>query len=642
MNKDLYKTHFYQFCIDKDNKDFDKNNDYLILNDIPANYDIPTNLQGYKNIRFEVFNKELKKGDIPNGVIKLCFGKDFLQKLEKGVIPDSVKYLEINADFNLYNNKENLYIPSTVKTLVINTRYMYYGLSDIKIKTSENTIPSGIIPYGVEKLYIYKDIGLEEGSIPDSVHTLHIDYIYNFTANYNKVIPKSVINLSLKTINSIRPNCLHDTIKKLEIGFLNYHIDLIKGFIPNNVIELVFGEMFNSKLLHGSIPLSVKKITFGDSFNRDILPGVLPNNLNTLIFGNLFNRPLYRKSIPDNLEYLIFGNNYNQPFDNNIIPKNLKSIIFGKGYNQKILKNILPHGLKKLVFDTQFNQKITEGVIPNTVEYLIFGYYFNQPLEINSIPHSVKHLEFEGLFNHPIDNILPPDLKYLKFRYFNQSLSNLVLPRKLTHLILGYSFSGILNPGDLPESLIHLELSNKYDDIIGFHKPFIHYINPNTENIYPIYIDVNRLVKADKYLPDNIIPKNIRYLKIGENFSHYINYNTLNNLIHIVVQGTNKDIISHNLPSDCIMGISYSSSHRGSLKRYEIYKFIYYFNNVSYKIYQDDIDIFNKDYIENYLQTKEKRNKLFQELIETIYDPIRLNKLASIYNISFTSLMDNY
>ena len=59
------------------------------------------------------FNQELKEGDIPNSATDLTFGTCFNQELKKGDIPNSVTHLTFGHDFN----QELNILPSGLKSL---------------------------------------------------------------------------------------------------------------------------------------------------------------------------------------------------------------------------------------------------------------------------------------------------------------------------------------------------------------------------------------------------------------------------------------------------------------------------------------------------------------------------------------------
>src|SRR5436853_1510 len=112
------------------------------------------------------------------------------------------------------------------------------------------------------------------------------------------------------------------------------------------------------------------------------------------------------------------------------------------------------------------------------INQLIFSNYFNQPLTQNVLPNSLTQLTFGYNFNQPITkDVLTNSLTQLTFGYrFNQPLIKDVLPNNLTQLTFGSYFNQPLTKDVLPNSLTQLT----FDKISFFNEPLTKDILPNS------------------------------------------------------------------------------------------------------------------------------------------------------------------
>ncbi len=172
--------------------------------------------------------------------------------------------------------------------------------------------------------------------------------------------------------------------------------------IPDDTIELFFGDSFNKKISPGVIPESVKTLIFGHSFNQNVEVGVIPKNVINLTFGRFFNKKLEKDVIPKNVINLTFGYSFNQELVEGVIPASVKNLTFGLDFNQVLKVGDIPYGVTHLTFSEKFDQELKTDVIPASVTHLTFGLMFDQKLKVGDIPASVTHLTFGRRFNEPL------------------------------------------------------------------------------------------------------------------------------------------------------------------------------------------------------------------------------------------------
>ncbi len=624
MKKDIYKAFLYQHLIDKGTEvkkvgvDYD---DSILLSDIPFKKN-SINYCDFKRIIFRKdFQRVIEEGDIPFGITHVVFDRDYIKPLKKGAIPNSVVELTLTGNFSVYDSPKNCFIPPSVKKLTIKCNGTVCAFCpDI------HTIPNGLIPNTVKELIIETEVYLRENSIPYGVKVLSIKRLENYLYEGKRVIPNSVVNLTIKNIIiPVKPDYLpQNCIKKITLNYIEKNETLVPGFIPKGVIDIVFGDLFNIDLVIGSIPKSAISVSFGGRFDKILKGGVLSIGLKKIKFGHQFNQKLLPNIIPHTVEDIVFGDMFDKPLGKGVIPRNAKSVVFGNNFSQYLDEGTFPYGLKKLIFGFRYNNEIVKGLIPPTVEYLSFGFNFDKIIEKGVIPESVIYVIFNGLFEQSIEGIFPVNLKYLKFELFKGTIKGGILPPNLTHLILGKTYDEELVPGDLHDSLIYIDFGDSFRN-----RPQGTIIGPDMENTE---------------LPNGIIPSSVIYLSIGNYFSKKINFNTLPNLSHLLIDKSSCEFVlprgDKNISSyDFYVGVVGNNNFFSTRSDYTaIY---YYINNIKIKIENGDIAKFNM-YMSNITENDLKGNIILQELSQKVLAPERLMKLSKKYGISFMEILDLY
>ncbi|KAF2077519.1 hypothetical protein CYY_001137 [Polysphondylium violaceum] len=250
----------------------------------------PENLLDLELLDFELPFTTRKM--IPNKVVNLTLGCSFIQPLEIGDLPESIKKLQFTS---LDQPIEKGLLPSLLTHLVFPNSHSFM-------------IRSGSIPNSVK----YLILPLSCGNPPNRL---------------KQVVPLSVKRLTI-------------------IG--NYsHLPLEKDSIPP-VKEIVIS-CLNCKLLPGSIPSTAKRLVFRNYLSI-IDKGIIPDSIETLEFHDPFDQPITSDLIPRNLKKLVISNCPTNPkIPSEILPPSITSL-FIPWMN---IKGRIPPSIKKLYMFTK-------------------------------------------------------------------------------------------------------------------------------------------------------------------------------------------------------------------------------------------------------------------------------------------------
>ena len=87
--------------------------------------------------------------------------------------------------------------------------------------------------------------------------------------------------------------------------FVDFTKPLEKRNIPNSVIKLTIGGLFNQSLKELHIPNSVTHLILSGEFNQPLEKGDIPFSVTYLAFIGKFNQPLEKEDIPFSVTHLI-------------------------------------------------------------------------------------------------------------------------------------------------------------------------------------------------------------------------------------------------------------------------------------------------------------------------------------------------
>ncbi|KAN0028440.1 hypothetical protein ACTFIV_010284 [Dictyostelium citrinum] len=361
---------------------------------------------------------------LPKSITTLSIGK-YPRKviIEPNDIPKHISKLILEQGFEnqrTYSKTKYLstipFIPSTVKTLVINT-------------TNFGTRPS---------------------EIPKTITSLEIGL-----SGHSRVFDKGYLPRDTTSLTNIKiGNCMNSQY-------------LQAGDIPNSVKLITFNSGFNQPLKRGIIPSNVTKVLFnkGSNFNYPLEVGTFPSSCTEIRFGSAFNQEIKQAHLPEALIYLDLGHYFNRDF---ILPSTLKTLILSINFNSPLKVGDLPISLEHLEFGDEFNKPIPKGVIPPNVTYLKLSKYFQQQIKPTDLPSSIKTLIIASVkLNESMIQAIPSSVTHLKFSYLSTSINrytSLLQPISTTLKHLEYFYSHDDNPIDftqLPNGLKVTYSNNK-------------------------------------------------------------------------------------------------------------------------------------------------------------------------------------
>ncbi|KAM9985329.1 hypothetical protein ACTFIZ_008881 [Dictyostelium cf. discoideum] len=361
--------------------------------------------QSFKDIKLDLI--------LPKSISTLKIGKYPKQVIiEPNDIPKHIKKLVLEEGFEnqrTYSKTKYIstiaFIPSTVKTLVINST----------------------------------NFGTRFGEIPKSITTLDIGL-----SGHSRVFDKGYLPRDSTSLTDIKiGNCMNNQL-------------LQAGDIPNCVRIIRFNSGFNQPLKRAIIPSGVTKVLFnkGSNFNFPLEVGSFPSTCTEIQFGSSFNQEIKQAHLPDNLISLNLGHYFNRDF---ILPSTttLKTLILSINFNLPLSVGYLPISLEHLEFGDEFNKPLVNGVIPPNLTFLKLSKYFDQQLKVGDLPSSIKTLIISSVkLNESMIKAIPSSVSYLKLSYLPTTINkytSLLQPISTTLNHLEYFYSQDENPIDLTQ-----------------------------------------------------------------------------------------------------------------------------------------------------------------------------------------------
>ncbi len=518
-----------------------------------------------------------------------------------------------------YKRQTNIYSDNESESDNINNRNIGYVNEYLNINTNKK-LKHGDIKRGVKYLII-QDIynnPIDIGIIPNTVTHLQINP--NPTGQFRElssaIIPDSVIYLDLsqdciinlkigdlpnnlqylKITHSPAPNVIPESVIHLVFNKEYYQkiqkID--KNVIPKNVKILEIKKGFNTSIDIGIIPHGVKYLSF-EHYNTPIIPGAIPNSVTHIDFGRYFNKPLEIGAIPESVTHIIFRFKFNQPLYPGVIPNNVTHLIFENGFDQKLYIGSIPNSVVYLKLGNCYNQQIDENVIPESVVYLILGNKFNQPILNNTIPKSVKYLAFGINFSHELNkNNLPLSVKVLILGHYYDKYTDYISDRfENNNIIIGQK-RNVLGTNNAYMIMSNLPFSlNSNDKNEYFGKPLYNFDNFNK---------ITFMYNINEYTSEELFNANY--------FDKYMIHTLTNDEIIY------REFMKSDNDNDYCKDIMYMSQYE-----------------------QDSFYVYIQ---ENMKKDKLIGNIILNELIQTVFNPIRLEKISNEYNISIEELLNIY
>jgi len=376
-------------------------NNRMDLRELPAithielghnyNYQLPKLPYSVTHIKFgHHFNQFLH--NLPPALTHITFGYSFNKFISDNYFPLSLIYLNLS----LTNNYKAYEFPSMVKYLILpNFDYKYHQmprlcnfLTSIVFGNSFNQeLEKNFLPSLLKRVNFNNEFNQPLQNLPQGL--THITFGDKF--NQKVLHPKKIKMICPKGRSS--SNIIFPDEGEYSVMLYRDRAKLIipnnepqKSILPESVIYLKFGKMFNQKLI---LPPRLKVVSFGAMFDQII--DDLPETLKRIeIFASLDNTEISTNVVINrlpvthliintmienlslSLTHLKFADSFNSRIDN--FPSSLTHITFGNNFNE-IIEN-LPQGLIYCRFGDKFNQVL---ILPNLI-YLFLGREFNWEL----------------------------------------------------------------------------------------------------------------------------------------------------------------------------------------------------------------------------------------------------------------------
>ncbi|KAN0030578.1 hypothetical protein ACTA71_009218 [Dictyostelium dimigraforme] len=419
----LYKQYLNEKYIVQDYKEFSEIKEYnsfireLNFKKVDPFLEIPSaEIKIPKTIQTISFNldKQTFKDicpQLPRSITTLKIGKYPKQIIiEPNDIPKHINKLVLEEGFEnqrTYSKTKYVstipFIPSTVKTLVINTT----------------------------------SFGTRVGEIPKTITSLDIGL-----SGHARVFDKGYLPRDSTTLTDIKiGNCMNSQY-------------LQPGDIPSSVKTIRFNNGFNQPLKRGIIPSGVTKVWFNKNsgFNCPLEVSTFPSSCTEIQFGSAFNQEILKGHLPDALISLDLGHYFNRDF---ILPSTLKTLILSINFNSPLKIGDLPTSLEHLEFGDEFNKPLSKGILPPNLQFLKLSKYFQQQLKQGDLPSLIKTLIIPSVkLNESMIQAIPSSVTHLKLTYLPTSINkytSLLQPISTTLKHLEYYYSHDDNPIDFTQ-----------------------------------------------------------------------------------------------------------------------------------------------------------------------------------------------
>ena len=256
------------------------------------------------------FNEPLDENVLPHGLTYLNLGKRFNHTIE--YLPHSITHLILSTNFNkkIRILPKNLVFLNLgydfIQSLDVNV--LPYGLLTLIFSIKYNEIINkDVIPDTVKHLnlgfYFNKPL---DGCIPKNVSYLQFSYFFNKELKIGD-LPDSIIHLVFGSLfnQELKPNVLPKYLNKLVFGKeFNQNIDYY--VLPLGLKYLTFGYKFNNFIRNGVIPNTVIYLTFGYYFsNTNLEKKSIPDSVKYLLFYSEYDT--YEIYFPKNLKFILLG-----------------------------------------------------------------------------------------------------------------------------------------------------------------------------------------------------------------------------------------------------------------------------------------------------------------------------------------------
>ncbi|EFA80943.1 hypothetical protein PPL_06178 [Heterostelium album PN500] len=215
---------------------------------------------------------------------------------------------------------------------------------------------------------------------------------------------------------------------------------------------------------------NLDRITFSLVYEQNINDILIPENVSQLIFENTLNQSMtskfYERLANSNVRTIEFRGEVDFKFEK--IPSNIKEIIIEDNFPFKCL----PDNLETISFgnyeydETEVRNGTTfirTSLLPKNLKEAEFRSYPRE-LQLDTFPQNLETLRFEYISDCELDNlneliVFPTSIKEISMKL--NWLPNIKPLKSIQtmYLYLNYNDIGIIQPGDIPQSVTELHLS---------------------------------------------------------------------------------------------------------------------------------------------------------------------------------------
>ncbi|GAM25280.1 hypothetical protein SAMD00019534_084550 [Acytostelium subglobosum LB1] len=260
------------------------------------------------------FNQPIAAGWLPDSLVYLIFGVAYAMEFVPGCLPPSLQYLVYRCGPERHND------------LALQAN------SDIKHRIKQTTTPD-TFPASIKLISFEMNKQSSSGTLPESV----TEYVLDSETR----LPR-ITKLTMSTyFNDPMP---------------------VECILPDTLVSLTFGDMFNQPLNAATLPLILRTLKFGFYYDQVLDINTLPSSLTSLYFGWRYNQVISPGMLPDSLIQLSFGNCFNQPLTAGVLPMNLCALELGGEFKHDGDNAVLPPSITKLSFKDLHNPKLIESL----------------------------------------------------------------------------------------------------------------------------------------------------------------------------------------------------------------------------------------------------------------------------------------
>lgn len=384
--------------------------------------------------------------------------------------------------------------------------------------------------------YMYKTYDIDHEKVDMKKVRYGEFFFLNKLYEYPNIISFKLSDSSRR--DKIHPNTIPPWIKYVELSYA-YCRTIVPGAFMEGIEYINFGECYNKILQPKIFPSTLKKLVLDGLFNQIFKKNVLSEGLEELILSGDYNKKIKLNVLPKTLIKLHLGNKYDKAFRPHIFPKSLKELTIDSEYSHNIIKNVLPKSLEKFICPLYRCDPNITCVLPSyLIELRIFSVYqMKLPPSLKILSTSLQHM-YDANISYNLEELILYDIQSvnitiqltnlkkldLSSAHISEDQTRTLISPNLTTLILNYDSKYDLK-NIIPTNLKKLKLGNKYD------KQIRQFCLTNTIEIL-IFGE-----KFDQFIKYNTLPSMLKYLKFDKYYNMPIDPYVLPGGLEVLIFG---------------------------------------------------------------------------------------------------------